>query len=577
MLAQTFLALFDLIGIGLLGLVVALGASGMSGNTPKLITGLLEFLGLNQVERSELLFGLSIAAGVMLVAKTVISFIIIRRTYRFLAVRQAIVSGNLIEDLLSRPILFIQETTTQDITVALTSGAYAATLGVIGSAVVLFSEIPVLVVLGIGLSFLDLGVTVFTILFFGLTGLLIHRLIASRGRKLGSQISDIEIASHEAVQDAISSFKEISVFGRQHFYVDLIKSLRTNAAKAQGTSAVINQSTKYIYEIMLIFGAGLLLIVQLLTKDMVAALTIITVFLAAASRLIPSLLRLQTAAFSITWYSGAAEPTLALHNSLKQTPSGFKSYEISQAENFTGHLEIRNVEFSYPGATSPAISNFSLELQPGQSLALVGPTGAGKSTISDLILGLMNPKSGEVLISSKSPAEIIQTHPGAISYVPQATSIVRGNIRDNVALGINPEYVDDHRIWEALERAQLADFLKSSRSGLDTLVGEKGVQLSGGQRQRLGLARALYSRPKLLVLDEATSALDSETEAAVTKALSALEGEVTTITIAHRLATIRHCDVIVYLEQGREVARGSFNEVRELSPAFNQQAILSGL
>jgi len=213
----------------------------------------------------------------------------------------------------------------------------------------------------------------------------------------------------------------------------------------------------------------------------------------------------------------------------------------------------------------------------GASVALVGPTGAGKSTLADAILGVVKPAQGEVLIGGLPPLEAVSQWPGALAYVPQTVAIATGTIRQNVALGLPERAIDDDRVWEALKSARLDDFLKEAREGLDTIVGESGVRLSGGQRQRLGIARALYTRPRLMVLDEATSALDAETERAIVDTLQELEGEVTIVTIAHRLATVRHCDLVVYLEAGRVVAQGSFDEVIAAVPNFAQQAHLLGL
>ncbi len=219
----------------------------------------------------------------------------------------------------------------------------------------------------------------------------------------------------------------------------------------------------------------------------------------------------------------------------------------------------------------------SLRLPADSSLALVGPTGAGKSTLADVILGVLIPDSGVALIGGLTPAEALATWPGAVAYVPQDVAMANCSVRENVALGLPVEIIDDDWVWDALNRAHLGEFLRDSREGLDTMIGENGVKLSGGQRQRLGIARALYSRPKLLVLDEATSALDAETEHAIAQTLRELEGSVTTVTIAHRLATIRHCDLVVYLKDGRAQAQGSFSEVRAIEPQFDRQAQLLGL
>jgi ABC-type multidrug transport system fused ATPase/permease subunit len=236
-----------------------------------------------------------------------------------------------------------------------------------------------------------------------------------------------------------------------------------------------------------------------------------------------------------------------------------------------------NVSFTYDDASEPALREASLSAPGGSSLALVGSTGAGKSTLADVILGVLQPDEGTVLLSGVSPRSAIARWPGAVSYVPQAVALVVGTVKENVAFGVPADEIDEELAWEALHRAHLADFLVASREGLATPIGERGFKLSGGQRQRLGIARALYTRPKLLVLDEATSALDAETELAIIQTLEELEGEVTTVTIAHRLATVRRADMLLYLEGGRIVASGTFEEVRGTVGNFDRQAALLGL
>jgi ABC-type multidrug transport system fused ATPase/permease subunit len=231
----------------------------------------------------------------------------------------------------------------------------------------------------------------------------------------------------------------------------------------------------------------------------------------------------------------------------------------------------------YPDAQDWALRHVSLVIPSGASVALVGSSGAGKSTLADVILGVIHPQEGVVRVADIPPQQAIARWSGSMAYVPQAVALVEGSIRQNVALGIADDHVDDDLVWEALERARLDVFLRETREGLSTEVGERGVRLSGGQRQRLGIARALYTRPRLLVLDEATSALDAETELAIVQTLKDLEGAVTTITIAHRLATVRTVNKIVFMKDGRVVSEGSFEDVRSVVPDFDRQASLLGL
>jgi ABC-type multidrug transport system fused ATPase/permease subunit len=210
-------------------------------------------------------------------------------------------------------------------------------------------------------------------------------------------------------------------------------------------------------------------------------------------------------------------------------------------------------------------------------VAVVGSTGAGKTTAIDLILGLLEPENGSVLISGMKPQDAIVRWPGAISYVPQDVVISNGTIRENVGLGYKSEFVSEELVWDAIKAAQLESYVNSLPLGSDTQVGERGTRMSGGQRQRLGIARALFTKPKLLVLDEATSALDGETEAAISKAIQDLRGSVTVIMIAHRLSTVRNADSIIYMNEGQIKSIGTFEEVRAAVPDFDRQAKLMGL
>jgi len=363
--------------------------------------------------------------------------------------------------------------------------------------------------------------------------------------------------------------------------------LSKSAAVASASNAYIIEVPKYVLEISLYMGVLALGVVQFLTKDWAAAAATVALFLAAGSRIIPALLRLQGAWITIRNASVMAQPTFYMFDRLSQGPPDgslthltaeqIHDHILSGFPDFTANVSVRGVTVSYDDTKPAALLNADLEVAAGSSVALVGPTGAGKSTLADVVLGIIVPKNGSVAIDGLEPREAINRWPGGIAYVPQAVALVEGTVRENVALGLPDHLISDDLVWDALSRAHIADFLGQSREGLDTAIGERGFKLSGGQRQRLGIARALYTRPKLLVLDEATSALDSETEQAIVQTLEDLEGEVTTITIAHRLATVRKVDQILYLDKGMILARGTFDEIREGVQDFNRQAALLGL
>jgi len=301
-------------------------------------------------------------------------------------------------------------------------------------------------------------------------------------------------------------------------------------------------------------------------------------------------MRLQTSMGGIRNSAGSADYTYRLIDALVEAEVNYTPAKVAETTakefnaaihaefpGFLATVECSDVALHYPLTDRPALSNVSLSISAGESVALVGSTGAGKSTLADVILGVLLPSSGDVKISGLPPIDAVQKWPGAMAYVPQDVKVLSGTVRENVALGIPPADIDDSLVWEALQRAHLADFLQQDRLGIETPVGENGVQLSGGQRQRLGIARALYSRPRLLVLDEATSALDAETEKAVTETLDSLVGEVTLIVIAHRLATVRNCNQVIYLRDGQVAGSGSFEQVRSAVPDFDSQAKILGL
>jgi len=586
-LIQVLVAGLDLLGVLLFGLVAALSASAVAGQTSQTLTDVLNLVGLTDADEVYLAIGLAAAAGLVFVTKSVLTFLLVRRSLRFLANRQAMVSSRLAEQLLSRPLLFVQRNSSQQNAYALTSGANAATLGVLGNSVVVVAELALLAVMAAGLLLIDPLVAIFTIVFFAALGLIMNRALGNWARRLGVQLAAAEVASYTSVQDALRTYRETTVSGRRTLFVERFQGLRWQAANYQADSQIMIQVSKYVFEVGLIVGGAALAVSQVLTREVVAAVAVIAVFLTAASRIMPALLRLQQASLGIRQAAGTAAPTFELNRDMESAVEEFGIDGVlrnrilaglsSEHDGFTPDLDMREVTVTYPGAEMPAIAEASVSLASGESLALVGPTGAGKSTLADLVLGVLEPEIGAVRVSGMRPTDAVSRWPGAMSYVPQEVIVLNGTIRDNVALGLPTDAVDDDIIWEALERSHLADMLRREREGLDTTVGEHGVRLSGGQRQRLGLARALYTRPRFMVLDEATSALDAETEKAVTDALQELSGDVTLVIIAHRLATIRHCTQVVYVEGGRIQSRGTFEEVRAAQPNFNRQAELLGL
>lgn len=587
---QISLGILDLVGILLVGLLAAVAVSGIGVTELPgwIITG-IENLGLGSLTVSQLSVALALTAVCTLVFKTFLSALMARRITHFLANRQADLSVSLASDFLGRPLSQVQRWTTSEAIYALGPGAGAATVALLGSAITIAAEIFLFTIIGASLLIYDPILTLIAGSFFGLIVFFTHRTLTRVSARNAQTVTDTSIDTLTAVSEALSTYRETMVLNRRDLYVERYSRLVNKYANASAANTFIVEIPKYVLEAALYFGVLLLGVVQFLTRDWASAAATVALFLAAGSRIMPSLLRLQGAGITIKNASVQAQPTFFMHDYLKSNPSmhNTSTQRITAAiinekiqsgfKDFQGTVVVDSITHTYPDAPEPALLEISLTIPEGSSAALVGSTGAGKSTLSDIILGVLEPDSGAVSISGVSPREAINRWPGAVTYVPQVVALVAGSIRDNVALGLPSEFVNDELVWEALERAHLANFLESAREGLDTSVGERGFRLSGGQRQRLGIARALFTRPKLLILDEATSSLDSETEQAITDTLRGLEGNVTTITVAHRLATVRLVDQIVFLKNGKLVTKGTFEEVRKNVPDFRRQAELLGL
>jgi ABC-type multidrug transport system fused ATPase/permease subunit len=274
-----------------------------------------------------------------------------------------------------------------------------------------------------------------------------------------------------------------------------------------------------------------------------------------------------------------AQPTLELLREIGSELDGLEMWKEPDFsyDGFVAQIELDRVSFKYPNAEKELFDEISLSIPEGSFVGLVGSSGAGKTTLVDLMLGILDPSGGKVMISGLSPKDAVARYPGAIAYLPQDVVVVNGSIRRNVTLGFPEKSIPDDLIWSALEIAHLSDFVKKLPEQLESPVGDRGTKLSGGQKQRLGIARAMITRPKILVLDEATSALDGELETNIGDAIQRMRGEVTIVMIAHRLSTIRNCDVIFHFTDGKLTGKGTFEELKKSVPEFSRQATLMGL
>jgi ATP-binding cassette subfamily C protein len=337
---------------------------------------------------------------------------------------------------------------------------------------------------------------------------------------------------------------------------------------------------RYIIEAALLVGVALFVLAQALAGDIVKSAATIGVFLSGGFRLTAALLPLQNALLTINAVipsARTAHEILEL-NMADEAQRGYKNSQTMETQVVPKRprpsapigVEFRDVSFAYPDGDQPALRNASFEVQPGAQVALMGPSGAGKSTIADLLCSVLTPSSGTIVRTDSTTDAGDMSCLGGVSYVPQSPGLVSGTILDNVALAVNEDEVSRERALEALHLANLTELISDLPQGLDTPLGKLQDGLSGGQMQRLGLARALYTKPGLLILDEATSALDAESEAEIQRALDSMRGKVTVVLIAHRLNTIQHADKVILVEDGLVKDSGSFKELIARNPSVER-------
>jgi ABC-type multidrug transport system fused ATPase/permease subunit len=577
---QIAFGLLDLLGVAVIGVIGALAITGVQSQEPG--NRVSAALGLIHLENQPLQIQaaiLGVAAAGLLISKTVFSIIFTRRVLFFLSRRGAHLSGVLVSKLFSQSLLTVQSKSMNEMMYSVTSGVNIITVGVLGTTVTLISDISLLSVMAVGLVLVDPTVALSTFVVFGAIGFLLYKLMHQKARNLGLKQAEVSIKSGEKVLEVIRSYRETVVRNRRDYYSRVIANQRLELADITAEMSFMPNISKYIMEVTVVIGSLAISGIQFLAQDAAHAVAVLSVFLAASTRITPAVLRLQQGAISVKSSLGAAAPTLELIESLEHIkPINVSSDVVDYAhKGFQPIVQMKNVTFTYPGKSKPALTDISLEISPGQIVALVGPSGAGKTTIVDVILGVLPPQSGEVKISGLDSLSAIEKWAGAISYVPQDVMISNGTIRENVSMGYPEDVSQDSHVWDALRVAQLSDFVEELEESLDSQVGDRGTKISGGQRQRLGIARAMFTKPQLLVLDEATSSLDGETEANISDAIQAMRGTVTVVMIAHRLATVRNADVLVYLEDGKIRSVGTFEEVRRQVPDFDRQAQLMGL
>ena len=412
----------------------------------------------------------------------------------------------------------------------------------------LATEMVVSICLGIVLLAVNWQMTVLILVVLVILTLIITKILKPRLNTIGRRNQETQSRIAKWRIQAIYGLKDVKVLNRQDFFIRNYYESGRIGADIDRNYTVLNNIPRLLIETVFISVVLLYVLIYLINGgDAKALLPQITAFGMAAIRIMPSANRINTYLTQIAYNQYSLD---FVYNNLTESMKMEKEMRAERAKvagpalHLEKEIELKNITFHYPDSEDNIFTDANMMVPRGKSVGIIGPSGAGKSTIVDILLGLLHVKSGEILCDGSNIFSNYESWLAQIGYIPQSIYLVDESIRDNIAFGIDTDQINDDRIWEVCEEAQLADFIRTLPEGLDTRIGDRGVRLSGGQRQRIGIARALYHNPEILVFDEATSALDNETEAAVMEAINSFHGKKTMIIIAHRLNTIANCDII---------------------------------
>lgn len=415
---------------------------------------------------------------------------------------------------------------------------------------------------------------VVALVYFGAAAFLYVRLVRPRISRAGALMMSGSVESTIAGLQGLNGFKEAKLRHSADYFVRRFERGLTATERASREGNYYGAVTKYLLEILFIIGVGIVLVMSFLGDSGGTAIGSLALFVAAGFRLLPNISMIVSA---INGFRLGREPLAIVHAEFQGLEDERESVHTAGRSPFDEEIRLEGVRFSYPGATREVVRGIDLSIPFGSSVAFVGGSGAGKTTLVDLVLGLLSPTGGRITVDGLPIDEDLQGWQRNVAMVAQDVFLTEESVRQNILFDIDEDDADARRLDSAVERAQLTDVVAQMPDGLDSSAGEWGTRLSGGQRQRVGIARALYLDPRLLVLDEATSALDNETERRITDTITGLAGEVTVVVVAHRLSTIKNVDMVVFLQEGRVAGTGSFADLQRTNADFARLVRLGDL
>ncbi|MDE7268202.1 MAG: ABC transporter ATP-binding protein/permease [Lachnospiraceae bacterium] len=520
------------------------------GETYKKICELLHLQNTVQFSVLAILFLIGLYA-----AKNIFAFFLQRNLYRFVYNNQFQTASSLMKNFVRREYEYYLDAETSVIQRSITadvSNMYALIMSVLQIA----SEAIVAVFLVVALAIEDPVMTVVIAVLLLVTLMVIKNIIKPIMNRTGKENQDYGAAMFAWISQTVQGIKEIKVAGREQYFVGEYCKVGEGYVKAMERFSLFNNTPKLLIETVCLAGLlGYIMVLILIGADVSSMVSLFAAFGIAAMRLLPAASRINnqmtSMAFNEPFFFNVSD------NLIEETDDAHTdiSYAVVAKEKLpvTREVKLSNITYHYPNSDKLIFDNATVSFPIGKSIGIKGASGAGKTTIIDILLGLLKLQGGKVLADDVDIQEHYREWLANVGYIPQMIFLLDADIRKNVAFGVPEEEIDDEKLWYALKEAQLDTFVKTLPEGVHTGIGERGIRLSGGQRQRIGIARALYNDPEVLILDEATSALDNETEAAIMESINRLHGKKTLVIIAHRLQTIEKCDMVFVVENGKIV------------------------
>ena len=573
---QILTSVLDLMALYLLGTLASVGIFYIQNQAAIFPSSLTNILNLDDATFNTQFVSISTLIIVIFITKTFLAILGNRKILIFLGNRAASASSSMVSKLLASKPDYVLRKKSQEVLYSVTLGIDNLILNYVAATCVLVTETMFLVVIIAGVVALSPSAGLIALIVFGLSTLFISRLTSRSSKLLSEKSARLGVQYNERLLETLSVYRELLLRRDLDKASNETQAVRALTLRMRAQLIFLPTLSKYLFEFSLVIGGALVGLSQILFQDSNGAIASVVIFVAASTRILPSLIRAQNSFITMKQSEGLAQVTLDVITEIDEL---LKIVEKSTYEEITSKflpiINVENLTFSYPETDQNVLEEINFSIKAGQFVAIVGQSGAGKSTLVDLLLGMYEPTSGYIKVSGLPPRDAVKTWPGVISYVPQDIAIIDGTIAKNIALQDSDQ--QRNRIHTSLERAHLLDDVMAMNNKLSEVVGERGTRLSGGQRQRLGIARALYTNPQMIIFDEATSSLDPITEKSVTDAIYNKQSGVTLIVIAHRLSTVRHADLVILLDQGKLISKGTFDEVRSLATKFDKQAKLVNL